>query len=186
MGSGDWNDGMNQVGDTARRERLAGLLPLRRARAVRRRRAAARRRAFAERCQEEAAQLRQNLEQHGWDGEWYRRAYFDDGTPLGSASNAECQIDSIAQSWSVLSGRRAMPSARAWPWRRWISTWCAATGADPALDPPFDKSATESRLHQGLRPGRARERRAVHPCGHLGGDGVRRLGRSRRAGSSWP
>ena len=60
--------------------------------------------AFAERCQQEAAQLRQNIEQHGWDGEWYRRAYFDDGTPLGSASNAECQIDSIAQSWSVLSG----------------------------------------------------------------------------------
>ena len=41
---------------------------------------------------------------HGWDGDWYRRAYFDDGTPLGSAMNSECRIDSIAQSWSVLSG----------------------------------------------------------------------------------
>ena len=81
---------------------------------------------FAERCQEEAAQLRQHLEQSGWDGAWYRRAYFDDGTPLGSASNAECQIDSIAQSWSVLSGR-AMPSARVWPWTRWIGASCAAT-----------------------------------------------------------
>ena len=60
--------------------------------------------AFAERCDAEAAQLRENIEQHGWDGEWYRRAYFDDGTPLGSATNAECQIDSISQSWSVLSG----------------------------------------------------------------------------------
>ena len=60
--------------------------------------------AFAERCPTEAAELRQNIEQHGWDGEWYRRAYFDDGTPLGSATNAECQIDSIPQSWSVLSG----------------------------------------------------------------------------------
>src|SRR5437660_10411322 len=59
---------------------------------------------FAERCQREAARLHQNIEQHGWDGQWYRRAYFDDGTPLGSASNPECQIDSIAQSWSVLSG----------------------------------------------------------------------------------
>ena len=59
---------------------------------------------FAERCQTEAAQLRQNIERNGWDGEWYRRAYFDDGTPLGSASNAECQIDAIAQSWAVLSG----------------------------------------------------------------------------------
>ena len=59
---------------------------------------------FAERCRREAAQLRRNIEEHGWDGEWYRRAYFDDGSPLGSASNPECQIDSIAQSWSVLSG----------------------------------------------------------------------------------
>ena len=59
---------------------------------------------FAQRCQEEAARVRRNLEQHGWDGAWYRRAYFDDGSPLGSASNPECQIDSIAQSWSVLSG----------------------------------------------------------------------------------
>jgi cellobiose phosphorylase len=59
---------------------------------------------FAERCLQEAAQLRWNIDQNGWDGEWYRRAYFDDGTPLGSASNPECSIDSIAQSWSVLSG----------------------------------------------------------------------------------
>src|SRR5439155_556411 len=59
---------------------------------------------FAERCRGEAAQLRRNIEENAWDGEWYRRAYFDDGTPLGSASNPECQIDSIAQSWSVLSG----------------------------------------------------------------------------------
>ena len=59
---------------------------------------------FAERCEREAAQVRQNIEQNGWDGEWYCCAYFDDGTPLGSASNPECQIDSIAQSWSVLSG----------------------------------------------------------------------------------
>jgi cyclic beta-1,2-glucan synthetase len=52
----------------------------------------------------EAEGLRQNIELHGWDGEWYRRAYFDDGSPLGSSVNPECQIDSIAQSWSVLSG----------------------------------------------------------------------------------
>jgi cellobiose phosphorylase len=59
---------------------------------------------FAERCRTEAAQLRLKIEQYGWDGEWYRRAYFDDGSPLGSARNAECRVDSIAQSWSVLSG----------------------------------------------------------------------------------
>ena len=55
-------------------------------------------------CTTEAAKLRENIEQHGWDGEWYRRAYFDNGAPLGSASNPECQIDSMPQSWSVLSG----------------------------------------------------------------------------------
>jgi len=59
---------------------------------------------FARRCAAEAAALRVRLEESGWDGSWYRRAYFDDGSPLGSSSNAECQIDSIAQSWSVLSG----------------------------------------------------------------------------------
>ena len=106
MGSGDWNDGMNLVGHQGQgRERLAGLLPLRRADAVRRRRATRRAtRRSPSAARRRRAQLRQNLEQHGWDGEWYRRAYFDDGSPLGSASNAECQIDSIAQSWSVLSG----------------------------------------------------------------------------------
>ncbi len=68
-----------------------------------------------------------NLEQHGWDGEWYRRAYFDDGTPLGSASNAECQIDSIAQSWSVLSGAGDPERARAGDAMPSTSGWCAAT-----------------------------------------------------------
>ena len=79
----------------------------------RRSRAAAATRRFAERCRREAAELRANIEQHGWDGEWYRRAYFDDGTPLGSAGNAECQIDSIAQSWSVLSGAGDAERSRA-------------------------------------------------------------------------
>ena len=70
--------------------------------------------------------MRQNIEQHGWDGGWYRRAYFDDGSPLGSASNPECQIDSIAQSWSVLSGA-GMPRAHAWAWMRWIGASFAGT-----------------------------------------------------------
>src|SRR5207237_6379256 len=60
--------------------------------------------ALADRYTVEAGRLRGNIEEHGWDGEWYRRAYFDDGTPLGSAKNDECQIDAISQSWSILSG----------------------------------------------------------------------------------
>lgn len=104
MGSGDWNDGMNLVGIHGRGESVwlgfflysvlqqFGLLANRCGDVE-----------FAKRCDEESLRLLQALEQHGWDGAWYRRAYFDDGTPLGSAQNAECSIDSIAQSWSVLS-----------------------------------------------------------------------------------
>jgi len=105
MGSGDWNDGMNLVGIEGKGESvwLAFFLcsVLAQFEKVARLRGDS---AFAERCKAEVARLSGNIEQHGWDGGWYRRAYFDDGTPLGSAGNAECQIDSISQSWSVLSG----------------------------------------------------------------------------------
>jgi cyclic beta-1,2-glucan synthetase len=105
IGSGDWNDGMNMVGKQGRGESVwLGFFlyeVLMRFSEVARLRGDL---SFAERCRREADDVRQNIEQHGWDGEWYRRAYFDDGTPLGSAINPECQIDSIAQSWSVLSG----------------------------------------------------------------------------------
>ena len=105
IGSGDWNDGMNEVGAKGKGESVwLGFFlyaVLDRFTALSRARGDA---AFAQRCQNEATRLRSNLEKHGWDGEWYRRAYFDDGTPLGSSASAECRIDSIAQSWSVLSG----------------------------------------------------------------------------------
>ncbi|HSV89707.1 MAG TPA: glycosyl hydrolase family 65 protein, partial [Nitrospiraceae bacterium] len=154
IGSGDWNDGMDMVGKHGRGEsiwlgfflydvlmqftkvaRLRGDL------------------SFAERCQSEAAQIRQNIEQHGWDGEWYRRAYFDDGSPLGSASNPECQIDSIAQSWSVLSGagdasrsRMAMSALD----RRLVRRDHALI---QLLDPPFDKSNLNPGYIKGYVPG---------------------------------
>ncbi len=105
MGGGDWNDGMNRVGIEGQGESIwlgwflyatqiafAGL-----AESVGQSDAATDLRAQAMRYQ-------QALEEHGWDGEWYRRAYYDDGTPLGSAQNQECRIDSIAQSWAVISG----------------------------------------------------------------------------------
>ena len=62
-----------------------------------------------------ASALGESLEQQAWDGDWYRRAWFDDGTVIGSATNDECRIDSIAQSWAVISGA-AKPSARPRPW----------------------------------------------------------------------
>ena len=105
MGSGDWNDGMNRVGALGAGEsvwlgfflysvllQFSGIARIRGDDA------------FAERCVQEASRLATNLEKAGWDGEWYRRAYFDDGSPIGSSANEECQIDSISQSWAVLSG----------------------------------------------------------------------------------
>jgi cyclic beta-1,2-glucan synthetase len=154
IGSGDWNDGMNMVGVHGKGEsvwlgfflhkvlvdfceiaRLHGDLP------------------FVERCRDEAAELRRNIEENGWDGEWYLRAYFDDGSPLGSAGNPECRIDSIAQSWSVLSGagdagrsRVAMESVDRLLVRR-------DHGLIQLLDPPFDKSDLNPGYIKGYVPG---------------------------------
>ncbi len=104
FGGGDWNDGMNRVGVEGRGESiwlswfliscLNGMLPHAEARGDANR---------AERWRAETESLRQALESNGWDGDWYRRGYFDDGTPLGSRDSEECQIDSVSQSWSVMS-----------------------------------------------------------------------------------
>ena len=105
MGTGDWNDGMNQVGAGGQGESVWNgwfiLATLREFASLAEQRGDATRAAW---CRERAEALRESLEKHAWDGGWYRRAYFDDGTPLGSAQNDECQIDSIAQSWAVISG----------------------------------------------------------------------------------
>ena len=154
MGSGDWNDGMNLVGFHGRGESvwlafflhdaLARLIPFAEARAEHER---------AHRWREAAAALAQAIERHGWDGGWYRRAYFDDGTPLGSNSNDECRIDSLPQSWAVLSG--AADPVR------------ATRGLDAALrmlvrdelglvqlfDPPFDVSPLDPGYIKGYVPG---------------------------------
>ncbi len=154
IGSGDWNDGMNLVGEHGKGESvwlgfflhdvLASFSGIARAHGDG---------AFAERCLREAARLRLDIEGHGWDGDWYRRAYFDDGTPLGSAANPECRIDSIAQSWSVLSGagdpdrsRRAMQALDDNLVRR-------EHGLVQLLDPPFDTSALNPGYIKGYAPG---------------------------------
>ena len=182
MGSGDWNDGMNLVGAQGKGESvwlgfflyyvLMQFTTLARAQGDA---------LFAERCQREAAQLRQSIERNGWDGEWYRRAYFDDGTPLGSADNVECQIDAIAQSWSVLSAAgepRRTRTAMAAVDRRLVRR---DTRLIQLLDPPFDKSGSESRLHQRLRARRARKRRSIHARAIWTVMAFAALGDSRRA-----
>jgi cellobiose phosphorylase len=154
MGSGDWNDGMNLVGEHGKGESVwLGFFlyeVLTQFTEVARRQGDV---SFAERCAREAAGLRRSIEEHGWDGEWYRRAYFDDGTPLGSARNDECRIDSIAQSWSVLSGageaRRAHQAMEAVD-QRLVRREQALI---QLLDPPFDKSDLNPGYIKGYVPG---------------------------------
>jgi cyclic beta-1,2-glucan synthetase len=115
IGTGDWNDGMNTVGAQGHGESIwLGFFLyqiLMQFRSVARLRGDE---TYALRCETTAATLQKNLEEHGWDGNWYRRAYYDDGTPLGTAADEQCRIDSIAQSWSVLSGAgEAQHAARA-------------------------------------------------------------------------
>ncbi|HRK77134.1 MAG TPA: glucoamylase family protein [Thiobacillus sp.] len=154
MGCGDWNDGMNLVGRDGKGEsvwlawflyenlELFAGLALGRGDA-----------AFADVCSDQAAQLRSNIEAHAWDGGWYRRAWFDDGTPLGSSSNDECQIDSISQSWALISNggnrvraRQAMAAVDQRLVRR-------DAQLIQLLDPPFDKSELEPGYIKGYVPG---------------------------------
>ncbi|HET7249778.1 MAG TPA: glucoamylase family protein, partial [Gemmatimonadales bacterium] len=152
MGGGDWNDGMNRVGIQGRGESvwLGWFLHtvLRQFTALCEQRDPARGARYAG----EAGRLAHMLEQ-SWDGEWYRRGYYDDGTPLGSAQNDECKIDSIAQSWAVLSG--AAPRRRAEQAMDAVRTQLVRRGARVVLvlTPPFDQSAQDPGYIKGYPPG---------------------------------
>lgn len=154
MGSGDWNDGMDKVGEQGKGESVwLGFFLYD---TIRKFLEGARLHADAEtikRYEEQAAQLQKNIEQHAWDGSWYRRAYFDDGTPLGSSSNDECKIDSIAQSWSVLSGAADIARAK----KGMEEAYRRLVRKDPGLiqlfDPPFDNSALNPGYIKGYVPG---------------------------------
>ena len=154
MGSCDWNDGMNLVGQQGQGESVwLGFflyeVLMQFAKIAQHRGDLA----FVEICQTQAVGLRQNIEKNGWDGQWYRRAYFDDGSPLGSASNAECQIDSISQSWAVLSQagdpqrvRMAMEALNGRLVHR-------DSRIITLLDPPFDTSNLNPGYIKGYVPG---------------------------------
>ncbi len=154
IGTGDWNDGMNRVGELGRGESiwlgwflhstLTALAPLAAGRGEEARAAIWRRHADA---------LGEALEREGWDGGWYRRGYFDDGTPLGSAASSECRIDSIAQSWGVISGA-------ADPARAAISMAAVAEhlvrrddGIILLFTPPFDQTSLDPGYIKGYPPG---------------------------------
>ena len=167
IGVGDWNDGMNRVGANGRGESvwLAWFL-------------IATLRSFSEHAsfrgdstvardfRARADAYTAAVEAHGWDGAWYRRAYFDDGTPLGSASNAECRIDAIAQSWSVISGAgdperaaQAMDSFEKHLVR-------ADARLIQLLAPPFDRTPLDPGYIKGYLPG-VRENGAQYTHGAL-------------------
>jgi cyclic beta-1,2-glucan synthetase len=154
MGTGDWNDGMNRVGSEGKGESvwlgwflhtvLSEWAKLADARGEGQR---------AGTWRHHAGELKGSLEREGWDGDWYRRAYFDDGTPLGSAVNDACRLDSIPQSWSVISGaaepargRRAMAAVVEHLVR-------PGDGLVLLLTPPFDRTLLDPGYIKGYLPG---------------------------------
>jgi cyclic beta-1,2-glucan glucanotransferase len=154
IGTGDWNDGMTRVGEQGKGESiwlgwflyatLSAFTPLADARDEK---------ARVVKWDAHAKALQTALERDGWDGNWYRRAYFDDGTPLGSSANGECRIDSIAQSWSAISGAadpgraaQAMVAADEQLVRR-------DTGLALIFTPPFDRTPLDPGYIKGYPPG---------------------------------
>jgi cyclic beta-1,2-glucan synthetase len=154
MGTGDWNDGMNHVGPEGKGESvwlgwflhtvMWEFAKFADARGEHQR---------AENWRIHVSSLKAALEKDGWDGEWYRRAYFDDGTPLGSASNDECKIDAIAQSWGVISGAaergrstRAMAAVDQFLVKR-------PEGVILLLTPPFNHTTHDPGYIRGYLPG---------------------------------
>ena len=153
IGAGDWNDGMNRVGPEGRGESvwlgfflysvLTDFIPICEARGER---------DLAARYRDLAGHYAARLEA-AWDGDWYRRAYYDEGRPMGSAQNDECQIDSISQSWAMLSG--AVPRRFA---ERALDAVRAMLVVRPSrilllLTPPFDKSDQQPGYIKGYPPG---------------------------------
>lgn len=153
MGCGDWNDGMNRVGEFGQGESvwvgwfqlviLREFLPLMKQRSDH---------GTVERLKRYAETLRKSLEEHAWDGHWYRRAFFDDGTPLGSAQNDECKIDSIAQTWAVFADADPARKHRAIQ-----SVLENLVRYDSQLvlllTPPFDRTTADPGYIKGYLPG---------------------------------
>jgi cyclic beta-1,2-glucan synthetase len=154
IGSGDWNDGMDRVGREGKGESVwLGFFlyeVLRVFGTVARLRGDT---AFMDLCAAEGERLRENLERDGWDGAWYRRAYFDDGTPLGSAANSECRIDSISQSWAVISGAGAAERVRMAMGALDELLVRREHGLIQLLDPPFGRSDMDPGYIKGYVPG---------------------------------
>jgi cellobiose phosphorylase len=154
MGAGDWNDGFDRVGIEGKGESvwmaffLYDIL-IKFAEIAQRQNDAP----FADECEKQAQQLKENIALHAWDGEWYKRAWFDDGTPLGSSGNTECVIDSIAQSWSVLSEAGEVSRSNVAMESAYKNLVQKDIGIIQLLEPPFDKSDLNPGYIKGYVPG---------------------------------
>ncbi len=154
MGTGDWNDGMNRVGEAGQGESvwlgwflfstLQSFIPIAEARGDLSR-------VSAWRAREQSVQLA--FEEHGWDGKWYRRGFYDDGTALGSALSDECKIDSIVQSWAVISGAANPQRAAAAMEESYGQLVKHSDGLMQLFTPPFDKSQQEPGYIKAYPPG---------------------------------
>ncbi|MBK8680900.1 MAG: cyclic beta 1-2 glucan synthetase [Bacteroidetes bacterium] len=154
IGTGDWNDGFDKVGKEGKGESVwlafflyeildefAQTASLHNDES------------FAETCKVEATKLKANIDKSAWDGEWYKRAWFDDGTPLGSKTDEECMIDSISQSWSVLSGggnEKLIETAMNSAYKNLVEQ---EVGIIKLLTPAFDKSELDPGYIKGYVPG---------------------------------
>ena len=154
IGTGDWNDGMNRVGEQGRGESIWLLWFLVATIDAYSGHAEARGdNARAKRWREHADKLRKSVEDSGWDGDWYRRGYYDDGTPLGSAQSLECRIDTIAQSWSAIAGGKDgahVASAMDAVHERLLHP---DDGLALLFTPPFDDGPTDPGYIKGYPPG---------------------------------
>jgi cellobiose phosphorylase len=154
IGAGDWNDGMNRVGHEGRGESvwlgfflcevLREFAPLARRHQDE---------SFARQCESERAGLAARLETAAWDGQWYRRAFFDDGAPLGARDSPECRIDAIAQSWAVLSGVGSDERVRCAMEAVATHLVRPEAGLVQLLDPPFDRRGPNPGYIAGYVPG---------------------------------
>ncbi len=154
IGTGDWNDGFDKVGNEGKGEsvwmafflydiltRFETVASLRNDSV------------FADECKKQAQQLKENIDKHAWDGAWYKRAWFDDGATLGSSDNEECKIDSIAQSWSVLSGagnEKRVHTAMESAYKNLVQKDIEII---QLLEPPFDKTDLNPGYIKGYVPG---------------------------------
>ncbi|MBH2998317.1 cyclic beta 1-2 glucan synthetase [Serratia marcescens] len=186
MGAGDWNDGMNRVGIEGSGESvwlgffLYDILQRFTALAERKQDDS-----VASMCRSQALHLQNNLETHAWDGEWYRRGYFDDGTPLGSKASQDCRIDAIAQSWSVLSG--AASAGRCAQAMQALDKHLVDNdgGLIRLLTPPFDGHGPNPGYIQGYLPG-VRENGGQYTHGAIWAVmAFARMGNAERAWQLW-